>query len=192
VRRSGRFGWTSAQPSSSAILNKDGSGGLLGRTYLGLLTVERFFLPEDFRRNRLGSRSSAVRGRRHGAEDAPARCCPHSIFQAGRVSISNQGGRSPPGSNCEPPAMLGSIDQAAVLTRPRSAMISTVGRIHRGCVRRAVLRCLRRAPAKKILLPSIIEQRTSIFLCAQSACPPCRRSTYPVGHPPILLVRRGR
>ena len=29
-------------------------GGLLGRTYLGLLTVERFFLPEDLRRDRLG------------------------------------------------------------------------------------------------------------------------------------------
>src|ERR1700737_5328094 len=36
------------------------TGGLLGRTYLGLLTVERFFLPEDLRRGRLGSRILAM------------------------------------------------------------------------------------------------------------------------------------
>ena len=31
------------------------SGGLYGRTSLGLLRIERFFLPEDLRRGRLGS-----------------------------------------------------------------------------------------------------------------------------------------
>ena len=44
-------------------------GGLLGRTSLGLLTVERFFLPEDLRRGRLGSRILAMaedEGRRRG------------------------------------------------------------------------------------------------------------------------------
>ena len=44
-------------------------GGLLGRTYLGLLTIERFFLPEELRRHRLGSRVLALaeeEGRRRG------------------------------------------------------------------------------------------------------------------------------
>ncbi len=44
-------------------------GGLLGRTSLGLLAVERFFLPEDLRRDRLGSRILAMaeeEGRRRG------------------------------------------------------------------------------------------------------------------------------
>ena len=48
-------------------------GGLLGRTYLGLLTVERFFLPEDLRRSRLGSRVLAMaeeEGRRRGCTRA--------------------------------------------------------------------------------------------------------------------------
>ena len=48
-------------------------GGLLGRTYLGLLTVERFFLPEDLRRSRLGSRilnMAENEGRRRGCTRA--------------------------------------------------------------------------------------------------------------------------
>ena len=48
-------------------------GGLLGRTYLGLLTVERFFLPEHLRRDRLGSRILAMaeeEGRRRGCTRA--------------------------------------------------------------------------------------------------------------------------
>ena len=48
-------------------------GGLLGRTYLGLLTVERFFLPQDLRRGRLGSRILAMaedEGRRRGCTRA--------------------------------------------------------------------------------------------------------------------------
>src|SRR5438309_5344603 len=48
-------------------------GGLLGRTSLGLLTVERFFLPEDLRRDRLGSRILAMaekEGRRRGCTRA--------------------------------------------------------------------------------------------------------------------------
>jgi GNAT superfamily N-acetyltransferase len=49
------------------------AGGLLGRTYLGLLTVERFFLPADLRRDRLGSRILAMaeeEGRRRGCTRA--------------------------------------------------------------------------------------------------------------------------
>ena len=48
-------------------------GGLLGRTSLGLLRVERFFLPEDLRRSRLGSRILAMaeeEGRRRGCTRA--------------------------------------------------------------------------------------------------------------------------
>jgi GNAT superfamily N-acetyltransferase len=48
-------------------------GGLLGRTSLGLLTVERFFLPEELRRDRLGSRILAMaeeEGRRRGCSRA--------------------------------------------------------------------------------------------------------------------------
>jgi GNAT superfamily N-acetyltransferase len=48
-------------------------GGLLGRTSLGLLRVERFFLPESLRRDRLGSRILAMaeeEGRRRGCTRA--------------------------------------------------------------------------------------------------------------------------
>ena len=48
-------------------------GGLLGRTSLGLLRVERFFLPEGLRRDRLGSRILAMaeeEGRQRGCTRA--------------------------------------------------------------------------------------------------------------------------
>jgi GNAT superfamily N-acetyltransferase len=48
-------------------------GGLLGRTSLGLLRVERFFLPESLRRDRLGSRILAMaekEGRQRGCARA--------------------------------------------------------------------------------------------------------------------------
>jgi GNAT superfamily N-acetyltransferase len=48
-------------------------GGLFGRTSLGLLRVERFFLPEHLRRDRLGSRILAMaeeEGRRRGCTRA--------------------------------------------------------------------------------------------------------------------------
>jgi GNAT superfamily N-acetyltransferase len=48
-------------------------GGLHGRTSLGLLRVERFFLPEDLRRGRLGSHILAMaeeEGRRRGCTRA--------------------------------------------------------------------------------------------------------------------------
>jgi GNAT superfamily N-acetyltransferase len=48
-------------------------GGLLGRTSLGLLNVELFFLPEVLRRDRLGSRILAMaeeEGRRRGCTRA--------------------------------------------------------------------------------------------------------------------------
>jgi GNAT superfamily N-acetyltransferase len=48
-------------------------GGLLGRSYLGLVTVERFFLPENLRRGGLGRRILAMaeeEGRRRGCTRA--------------------------------------------------------------------------------------------------------------------------
>ena len=48
-------------------------GGLIGRTSLGLLNVERFFLPEPLRRGRLGTRILALaeeEGRRRGCTRA--------------------------------------------------------------------------------------------------------------------------
>jgi len=48
-------------------------GGLFARTSLGLLRVELFFLPEDLRRDRLGSRILAMaeeEGRRRGCTRA--------------------------------------------------------------------------------------------------------------------------
>jgi GNAT superfamily N-acetyltransferase len=48
-------------------------GGLLGRSYLGLLTVERFFLPENLRRGGFGGRILAMaeeEGRRRGCTRA--------------------------------------------------------------------------------------------------------------------------
>ena len=48
-------------------------GGLYGRTSLGLLRVERFFLPESLRRDRLGGRILAMaeeEGRRRGCTRA--------------------------------------------------------------------------------------------------------------------------
>ena len=44
-------------------------GGLYGGSYLGQLRVDRFFLPEDLRRDRIGSRLLAIaeeEGRRRG------------------------------------------------------------------------------------------------------------------------------
>jgi GNAT superfamily N-acetyltransferase len=54
-------------------VTKNVVGGLLGRTSLGLLRVDRFFLPEELRRSRLGSRILAMaedEGRRRGCSRA--------------------------------------------------------------------------------------------------------------------------
>lgn len=48
-------------------------GGLYGRTSLGVLFIDRFFLPQKLRRNRLGSRLLAmaeVEGKRRGCSVA--------------------------------------------------------------------------------------------------------------------------
>jgi GNAT superfamily N-acetyltransferase len=78
------------------------AGGLLGRTYLGLLTVERFFLPEDLRRDRLGSRLLAM-----AEEEARRRGCTRAVlstlhFQAPGFYLK-QGWEVAARIDCEPP-----------------------------------------------------------------------------------------
>ena len=77
-------------------------GGLLGRTYLGLLTVERFFLPEDLRRDRLGSRILAM-----AEEEGRRRGCTRAVlstlhFQAPGFYLK-QGWEVAARIDCEPP-----------------------------------------------------------------------------------------
>ncbi len=77
-------------------------GGLLGRTSLGLLRVERFFLPESLRRGRLGSRILAM-----AEEEALRRGCTRAVlstlhFQAPGFYLK-QGWEVAARIDCEPP-----------------------------------------------------------------------------------------
>jgi GNAT superfamily N-acetyltransferase len=78
------------------------AGGLLGRTSLGLLTVERFFLPENLRRDRLGGRILAM-----AEEEARQRGCTRAVlstahFQAPGFYLK-QGWEVAARIDCEPP-----------------------------------------------------------------------------------------
>jgi GNAT superfamily N-acetyltransferase len=77
-------------------------GGLLGRTSLGLSNVERFFLPEDLRRERLGGRILAM-----AEEEARRRGCTRAVlstlhFQAPGFYMK-QGWEVAARIDCEPP-----------------------------------------------------------------------------------------
>jgi GNAT superfamily N-acetyltransferase len=77
-------------------------GGLLGRTSLGLLRVDTFFLPENLRRDRLGSRILAM-----VEEEARRRGCTRAVlstlhFQAPGF-YSKQGWEVAAQIDCEPP-----------------------------------------------------------------------------------------
>ena len=79
-------------------------GGLYGRTSFGLLFVERFFLPEKFRRNRIGSRLMAV-----AEEEARRRGCTRAAlftltFQAPGFYLK-QGYEIATQIDCEPPGV---------------------------------------------------------------------------------------
>ena len=78
------------------------TGGLLGRTYLGLLTVERFFLPEGLRRGRLGSRILAM-----AEEEARRRGCTRAVLSTLRFQAPGfylkQGWEVAARIDCEPP-----------------------------------------------------------------------------------------
>jgi GNAT superfamily N-acetyltransferase len=90
-----------------AILVRDSEthnvvGGLLGRTSLGLLRVERFFLPEDLRLGGLGSRLLAM-----AEEEARRRGCTRAVlstihFQAPGF-YAKQGWEVAAQIECEPP-----------------------------------------------------------------------------------------
>ena len=77
-------------------------GGLLGRTSLGLLRVERFFLPESLRRDRVGSRILAM-----AEEEGRRRGCTRAVlstvhFQAPGFYLK-QGWEVAARIDCEPP-----------------------------------------------------------------------------------------
>ena len=77
-------------------------GGLLGRTSLGLLRVDRFFLPEGLRRNGLGSRILAM-----AEQEAKQRGCTRAVlstlhFQAPGFYLK-QGWEIAARIECEPP-----------------------------------------------------------------------------------------
>jgi GNAT superfamily N-acetyltransferase len=77
-------------------------GGLLGRTSLGLLNVERFFLPEELRGDRLGSRILAM-----AEEEGRRRGCTRAVlstlhFQAPGFYLK-QGWEVAARIDCEPP-----------------------------------------------------------------------------------------
>ena len=77
-------------------------GGLLGRSYLGLLTVERFFLPENLRRGGLGGRILAM-----AEEEGCRRGCTRAVlstlhFQAPGFYLK-QGWEVAARIECEPP-----------------------------------------------------------------------------------------
>jgi GNAT superfamily N-acetyltransferase len=77
-------------------------GGLLGRTSLGLLRVDTFFLPEGLRRERLGSRILAM-----AEEEGRRRGCTRAVlstvhFQAPGFYLK-QGWEVAARIDCEPP-----------------------------------------------------------------------------------------
>jgi GNAT superfamily N-acetyltransferase len=98
-------GGSDARPLAILARNpetKTVAGGLLARTYLGLLTIERFFLPEDLRRDRLGSRILAM-----AEEEARRRGCTRAVlstlhFQAPGFYLK-QGWEVAARIACEPP-----------------------------------------------------------------------------------------
>ena len=100
-----RTGGMDGGPLAISVRNPETNqviGGLLGRTYLGLLTVERFFLPEDLRRARLGSRILAM-----AEEEARHRGCTRAVlstlhFQAPGFYLK-QGWEIAARIDCEPP-----------------------------------------------------------------------------------------
>ena len=106
----GAYNATHAGPSDArplAVFVRDSQsgdvvGGLYGRTYLGLLNIERFFLPEDRRRGGLGSRVIAM-----AEAEARRRGCTRAVlstlhFQAPGFYVK-QGWEVAAKIECDPP-----------------------------------------------------------------------------------------
>jgi GNAT superfamily N-acetyltransferase len=98
-------GYSDSRPLNILVRNPETNqviGGLLGRTSLGLLRVDLFFLPEDLRRNRLGSRVLAM-----AEQEARQRGCTRAVlstlhFQAPGFYLK-QGWEVAARIDCEPP-----------------------------------------------------------------------------------------
>jgi GNAT superfamily N-acetyltransferase len=79
-------------------------GGLYGGSYLGQLRVDRFFLPEDLRRDRLGSRLLAMaeeEGRRRGC----TRIALNTLAIQARGFYEKQGYETAATLDCDPPGV---------------------------------------------------------------------------------------
>ena len=100
-----QVGYWDARPLAVFVRDAEAKtvvGGLLGRTSLGLLRVELFFLPEGLRRERLGSRILAM-----AEEEARRRGCTRAVlstlhFQAPGFYLK-QGWEVAARIECEPP-----------------------------------------------------------------------------------------
>jgi GNAT superfamily N-acetyltransferase len=98
-------GYSDSRPLAVLVRDPEAKkvvGGLLGRTSLGLLRVDRFFLPEGLRRERLGSRILAM-----AEEEARRRGCTRAVlstlhFQAPGFYLK-QGWEVATRIDCEPP-----------------------------------------------------------------------------------------
>src|SRR5436189_6376491 len=77
-------------PTSGKVL-----GGLYGGSYLGQLRVDRFFLPEDLRRDRLGSRLLAM-AEEEGRRRACTRVTLNTMEIQAPVSTASKATRPPP------------------------------------------------------------------------------------------------
>ena len=108
------------------------AGGLLGRTSLGLLTVERFFLPEALRRNRLGSQILAM-----AEEEARRRGCTRGVLST--LHFQAQGFYVKQGWN---PGNIGRIG-----TSPWRNPSSQAGSVTAASPTRSARPCYRRAAA---------------------------------------------
>jgi GNAT superfamily N-acetyltransferase len=86
-------------PASGKVI-----GGLYGGSYLGQLRVDRFFLPEDLRRDRLGSRLLAMaeaEGRRRGC----TRIALNTLAIQARGFYEKQGYETAATLDCDPPGI---------------------------------------------------------------------------------------
>ena len=88
------------EPVSGKVL-----GGLYGGSYLGQLRVDRFFLPEGLRRDRLGSRLLALaeeEGRRRGC----TRISLNTLAIQARGFYEKQGYETAATLDCDPPGVV--------------------------------------------------------------------------------------
>src|SRR5712671_3036533 len=86
-------------PQSGKVL-----GGLYGGSYLGQLRVDRFFLPEDLRRDRLGSRLLAM-AEEEGRQRGCTRIALNTLEIQARGFYEKQGYETAATLDCDPPGV---------------------------------------------------------------------------------------